>query len=85
MGINATLNVTKCISYKIKLAQLQALHNDALSRKARLNSEIEGYESHKQYIAFARNYLGYAAPDEIKIVLVEDKNPHQPKRYGMYH
>ena len=50
-----------------------------------LNSEIKGYESHKKYEPFARNYLGYAAPDEIKIILVEDKTPPQPKRYGMYY
>ena len=85
MGINATLNVTKCVSYRIKLAQLQALHNDALMKKQALISEFEGYSSQKKYEYFARNYLRYAGKNEIKVVLIKNEPTPQPRNTHIYY
>ncbi len=79
MGINATLNITKIVSYNIKINQLEELHDKALTRKKLLTSEIEGYKSHKKYEEFARNHLGYVGDKEIKLNLIPQKEIKEKK------
>ena len=84
MGVNATLNVTKIVNYNMKIEQLKKLQATAYTKKTVLISEIEGYNSHKKYEEFARNNLGYAAPDEIKLILIPN-NDIPPKKLQMYY
>ena len=78
MGINATLNVTKCISYNIKIAKLQKLNAIAQQKKLQLESEIESYKFEDKYKYFATRYLGYVDPNTIKVILV--KNSSRPEQ-----
>ena len=89
MSIQATFNIIKIIDYKIKLVKLQALHNNALYKKNKLLSEIESFNSQKKYEEYARNYLGYAEPNEIKMILIKDNldqsnKIHPYQYYGAY-
>ena len=82
MGINATLNITKIVSYNLKINQLEESYNKALTKKIFLISEIDGYKSHKKYEEFARNNMGYAAPDEIRLNLIPQKEIKE-KRFSL--
>ena len=82
MSVNVIINVTKCVSYRIKIAQIQTLHNKAQTKKEFLKKEINGYESGKKYEDFARNYLGYAEPNSIVVKLID--NPKPEPRYFAY-
>lgn len=75
MGVSAVMNVAKCISYSVKTYQLKEMYNNALVKNEKLKSEIESYKSQDKYINFAINYLGYAPPNSIKVVLVKNSEP----------
>lgn len=72
MGLNATMNLTKLVSYNIKLKKLEKLYNNALIQKTKLTSELEEYNSQKKYDDLARKYLGYTDPNTIKIILIKN-------------
>lgn len=45
MSINASLNIVKIISYKIKLAEIQRLHEEAMQSHKNMLSEIDYLKS----------------------------------------
>lgn len=80
MSVSAVINITKFISYRIKIAQLQSLQNKAALEQKSLKAEIDGYKSGKKYDDFARNNLGYADPNSIVVKLIKNKKP-EPKKF----
>ena len=80
IGISATYNVVKLVSYQDKLSKLTVAYNDAKIHKNKLCAELDSYKSSDAYEAFLRNNFGMAKPDEIRVDLIEAED-HQDHLY----
>ena len=84
IAISAILNVSKVISYKSKIVQIEKTRDVALTLNEQLKENIKNFSNASGLEAIARNNLKMAGKDEILIILntTKDEKVEKPQKMG---
>ena len=76
IAISAVLNVSKVISYKSKINQIQRTRDAALAMNEQLKDSINNFSNVAGLEAIARNNLKMSSSDEV-LVIINSKNDEE--------
>ena len=71
---SAVVNVSKVISYKAKIIQIQKTRDAALALNEQLNDNIKNYSNLAGSEAIARNNLKMSSADEVLVIIHSNKD-----------
>lgn len=74
VAVSAVVNVSKVISYKAKIVQIQKTRDTALALNEQLNDNIKNYSNVAGSEAIARNNLKMSSADEVLVIIHSNKN-----------
>jgi cell division protein FtsB len=79
IAISAILNVSKVISYKAKIVQIEKTRNVALTLNEQLKENIKNFSNASGLEAIARNNLKMSSEDEVLVIINATKEEKTEK------
>ena len=77
IAISAILNVSKVISYKAKIVQIEKTRNAAMALNEQLKDNINNFSNVAGLEAIARNNLKMSSEDEVLVIINDHKQDEE--------
>ena len=84
IAISAILNVSKVISYKAKIVQIEKTRDVALTLNEQLKENIKNFSNASGLEAIARNNLKMSSEDEVLVIIntTKEEKVEKPQKMG---
>ena len=84
IAVSAILNVSKVISYKAKIVQIQKTRDVAQTLNEQLKENIKNFSNASGLEAIARNNLKMSSEDEVLVIInkIKEEKSEKPQKMG---
>lgn len=81
ISISTVINLSKCLAYRAKIAQITKTRDDAKALNEQLNENIKNFSNITGLEEIARNNLKMSSADEVLVIINTNKNEEETPKH----